>query len=44
MKINWKWFPLFGLLFNDEIISLFVLCFYAVLFVVFLFKNMPKNY
>ena len=44
MKITYKLLPLIGLLFNNEIISLLVICFYCVVFLFWLFKNAPKNF
>jgi len=44
MKITYKLLPLIGLLFNNEIISLLVICFYCVVFICWLFKNAPKNF
>lgn len=44
MKFNYKYLPLFGFLFNNEIISLLVIIFYLCLFVVWLYKNAPKNF
>ena len=44
MKMSYKLLPLIGLLFNNEIISLLVVCFYCVAFLSWLFKNAPKNF
>ena len=44
MKINYKLLPLIGFLFNNEIISLLVICFYSIIFLCWLFKNAPKNF
>ena len=44
MKFNYKYLPLLGFIFGNTIISLMVICFYACLFVVWLFKNAPKDF